>query len=162
MAGVVPVGALQQFLAALKAKEFEGAKALAFQILTDEPDNIIVRRALPVINLHLAAQGESDSSSSEEEEGAVEAAAHDEGEPGEESADESDGTSDDSSDTGENDEESEGEGREQADEGAQSSNAGTVGAAEPRSLVGATASPGNDGRLATELRSLVDTLAVDQ
>ena len=31
MASTVPVAALQQFLAALKAKQFEGAKVLAFQ-----------------------------------------------------------------------------------------------------------------------------------
>ena len=37
---VVPVGALQQFLAALKAKDFEGAKALAFM---SERNHIIPR-----------------------------------------------------------------------------------------------------------------------
>ena len=80
-AAVVPVAALQQFLAALRAKDFEGAKVLAFQsallhitchvhartvgeevslacaVLTDEPDNETVRRCLPEIDRQLQQQG---------------------------------------------------------------------------------------------------------
>jgi hypothetical protein len=34
---VVPLGALQQFLAAIRARDFEGAKALAFQSKLHDP-----------------------------------------------------------------------------------------------------------------------------
>ena len=70
----VPVSALQQFLAALRAKDFDGAKALAFQILTDEPRNESVLRSLPVIEhcLRLAQQPASAELESEDEESSSE------------------------------------------------------------------------------------------
>ena len=73
----VPVSALQQFLAALRAKDFDGAKALAFQILTDEPRNESVLRSLPVIEhcLRLAQQPASAELESEDERAAVRTAA---------------------------------------------------------------------------------------
>ncbi|KOO26169.1 hypothetical protein Ctob_004013, partial [Chrysochromulina tobinii] len=50
---IVPAVALQQFLVLLQAKKFEKAKALAFRLLTDEPDNQTILRSLPLIDMQL-------------------------------------------------------------------------------------------------------------
>ena len=92
----VPVSALQQFLAALRAKDFDGAKALAFQILTDEPRNESVLRSLPVIEhcLRLAQQPASAELESEDEESSSE----DGGDDGDDDDDDDDDGDDDGDD----------------------------------------------------------------
>lgn len=64
----VPATALQQFLHYLRERQLVKAKALAFRILTDEPDNETVWRALPMINKQLEAQEKEAAAPEQDEE----------------------------------------------------------------------------------------------
>ena len=122
-AGGVPVAALTQFLAALRTRDFTGAKLLAFRILTDEPDNPVVLRCLPEIDRYLAAE-------EAEEEGEEESGSDDESDD-----DDSDESDDDESDTEEEGEAGGEEGAGQA--GASGANAGGAACARAPAPVNA-------------------------
>jgi len=149
-AAVVPVAALQQFLAALRNKDFEGAKVLAFRILTDEPDNETVRMCLPEIDRQLQRQEADDEDEDGEEEDGEEEDGEEDGE------DEGEGGEEDDEDD-EDDEEGEGE-----DGGA------AAQPVNPEEEAAATAArleqlmlSGRDAELKGSLRSLVQTLVPD-
>ena len=120
----VPVSALQQFLAALRAKDFDGAKALAFQILTDEPRNESVLRSLPVIEhcLRLAQQPASAELESEDEESSSE--------DGGDDGDDDDDDDDDGDDDGDDDDGDDDDGGDDDEDGGSCSSDGGDGESE--------------------------------
>ena len=98
-ATAVPAVALQQFLVLLQSKKFEKAKALAFRILTDDPNNETVLRSIPLIDMQLKLkEGRPPEAEDADEDG-------DDDDDDDDDSDDSD-DDDDDDDGGEEDEES--------------------------------------------------------
>ena len=63
----VPTLALQKFLHYIRERKWERAKALAFEILTDDKDNQTVWAALPLINKQIEAAAEEKEEEEEDD-----------------------------------------------------------------------------------------------
>jgi len=170
----VPVGALQHFLAALKDKKFESAKAMAFRILTDEPDNQTVLSALPIINMQLDIKKEAEAAAEEDEDGDDDDDDDDGDDEDDDDDDDDNDDDDDDDDDEEEEEEDDGDKDEKEDVAAEGKENDTAMASgntafreleelrlQAEKMPQPAAAAGRDADLRASIRSLVESLAED-